>query len=138
APSVKINNYYLLEKVRAYDFFAAVDLAWNSITSKLGILSFFDQNKLLINESALILINGNNTFFKKQITPTIFSSNYESKINLSELDKLYELDVNSQSRINNSLKFINNSVESKSLDTKFINQWVALESIASSNQYKSI
>lgn len=132
------SKIYLFEEVYSYDFMGAVDSAWDNLTKKFGLLDFFNHNKIQLIEQATVLVENDNTFCKRNIIPTIFLVKNKSNGSQNQLDTFLSLDENTKQKIHNCFEFIKNSKDSKSTETKFINQWVALESIASSNQYKSI
>ena len=137
---LKENEFYIIEEACSYDYFSAIDLSWEKLVKKFDILSFYGYKiPELIMAPYSFIPNVNLVIHSRNVSLFDEKPQNEAPVDLLEqfinINKEHSLPI---TKIKRTFEFIRMSKESLSNETKFLNQWVALESFVKSNQYSSI
>lgn len=120
--------------IKGYDLFMSFLKAQDILNGKLDILNFeFNALTVKINESALSISN-NNLFFIDRSKREFYNRNFGSETRLNNLITI--LNKNSlhwdvKNKIRNSLSYYRLFLDSHNLESKFLNLWIAFESLFS-------
>lgn len=134
---------YMQFNEEAYDPFSACTKASEKCSTILNLLSFFNYIEPWSNDQLLFLTIESKTGSFRKITPkNLYSStNYVisgKKLFGASKDLLFTKNSTLGTKLRSSYSFINIGKGSNSLEDKFINTWVALESLCRSDAYENI
>lgn len=137
---LKEDEFYIIEETCSYDYFSAIDFSWEKLVKKFDILSFYGYKipELIMTPFSfipnvnLVIHNRNVALFDEKPQNEAPADLLEQFININKKRSI------PNTKIKRTFEFIRMSRESLSNETKFLNQWVALESFVKSNQYSSI
>ncbi|MFI3165567.1 MAG: hypothetical protein R3Y45_04735 [Bacillota bacterium] len=137
------DNYYGIINVNAHDFNAAALKGVQSLNKKLSVASYYNYaSKTIISDAEIIVFNGNSgvTIDSKQL---INPSEYLDASTNNVFNQTVEIFNSSQySLLANKLmpvfSYVSLSRASMFQETKYINLWIALESIMNTGNYTDI
>lgn len=137
---------YLTVKVEAYDVYSASHIAISDLSSYLNILSFFSTiGSWNMNGTSWVVYNCDDPYTKK-LTPNEIYGTYEYLDQSSTvykrtkdlmLQNLSSRNILSQ-KLLSSFSYANLSRSSMALEEKYINMWVAIESLSRSDSFDNI
>ncbi|SMB88810.1 hypothetical protein SAMN00017405_0533 [Desulfonispora thiosulfatigenes DSM 11270] len=137
---LKSDEYYIIEKACSYDYFSAIDNSWENLVKKFDVLSFYGYKiPELIMAPFSFVPNVNLVIHNRNVA--LFDEKPQNEAPADLLDQFIKIDRPDSIpiiKIKRTFEFIRMSKDSLSNETKFLNQWVALESFVKSNHYSSI
>ena len=148
-PQTEIDKFndkkYMVVSCMAKDFYSASHIAIVSLSNVLNILSFFSAiEPWSINNSKWIVFNTESPFTKSFIPKDVYST-YEyldsSSIVYNRIEKLINSDSTNSDlyqKLLSSFSYANLSHVSMSVEEKYMNMWIALESLTRTESYDSI
>lgn len=138
------NGRYLLVKVSAHDRFSAATLALQKMSEALNMVSFFGMIEgWNVKDTTLFVIDKQKESVK-MIPPKTLYATYDYLDSSSKIfvgaQRIFSregMDV-VKSKLNGAFSYANLSKESMFQEEKYINAWVALESLARTDMCKDI
>lgn len=137
---LKDRVFYVIEEITVYDPYSAMDLCWEQIIEKYDTLKFYGYKTpdlftspfTFVAEKPTVFSNIEVSLFEKPSLNKASKNLFEQFLNLER-----KKDPNTK-KIKKAFEYIRMSNESLSMETKFLNLWVALESFVKTIQYESI
>ena len=140
--NISKSEYYLDIEIQAYDFYSASHMALSKYANILNMFSFYNVIEAwTIKDISWNVVNTNNNKNKKIVPKTLYGTygylEGASNILLKSLN-LSKIDNSINARLFSTYSYANMSRASYSLEEKYMNMWVALESLSRSNVYDNI
>lgn len=138
------NGKYLVVNVKAYDSHSAAAGALQKISDALNMISFYGLiESWNIKDIILFTIDAENQLFRMILPQSLYTTYdyldsssriFESTQKIFTEEKMKLI----QNKLNGVFSYANLSKESLFQEEKYINAWVALESLARTDMYKDI
>lgn len=141
--SVEANQVYLRIKTMAYDFYSASHLAISKLGNTLNILSFYNLiEPWSIRDISWHAVNPANRCYKLMKAKDLYST-YDYMENANKVFRISkELNRNAvasmQAKLNAAYSYANMGKASYAQQEKYMNTWVALESLCRTELYENI
>lgn len=140
---VEKNQIYLLESVSAYDVFSASHLAISKIANTLNILSFYSLTEpWSVRDISWLAINPSNSYVLLLKSKDLYST-YDylegaNKIFRSSKELENSARPNVKAKLRAAYSYANMGKVSYAQTEKYMNTWVALESLCRTELYENI
>lgn len=137
---VKENSYFIKKEIMAYDYYSASDIGWEEINKKFDVLRFYGYKTPVLEKKPIVFTKDSpKVVANKEVLQVKLLKNYVAPLHMYDqfIHFLNREDVPSQSKtkVKQVFQCIRMSEESLSIESMFLNLWVALESFVKSPQY---
>ncbi|CAM3133670.1 hypothetical protein [Sporolactobacillus spathodeae] len=136
---IRGDGVYIRQIINAFDLYAAVNESWQQIMKKYDFLNFYGYSSPRLNQKPIILYPNMDKFSRKIEVEIITAFNKAvAPFSIIEpvLDSIQnDATQNLAKRIRSVFEFSRISDESLSLQSAFINLWIALESFVQTKEY---
>lgn len=136
---VRKNGTYIRQIIYTFDLYEAVNESWYQIMKKYDLLNFYGYTPPKLNQMPIV-IHPNMDKFSRKIEVEIITAFNKSTAPLSVIEPVINNIQNERTqtitkRIRSVFEFSRISDESLSMQSAFINLWIALESFVQTKEY---